>query len=138
MSLIKWNNQPDLFNGIVDRFFEDFGTDFYHSTPAVNITESDEAYYLEIAAPGLNKDDFQLSLDHNILTVSAEQKAENEDKDNNGKYKRREFSYTSFKRSFTLPNSVDADGIGAKYENGVLNLSVPKREEVKPRTIAVL
>lgn len=137
MSLIKFNNnQPDLFSGFMDRFFDDFGTDFYRSTPAVNISETENEYTLEVAAPGLKREDFNLNIDHTILTISAEKKVENtEDKD---KYKRREFSYTSFKRSFTLPNSVDLEGIEAKYEEGVLNLTVPKKGEVKPRTIEVL
>lgn len=96
MSLIKFNNnQPDLFSGFMDRFFDDFGTDFYRSTPAVNISETENEYTLEVAAPGLKREDFNLNIDHNILTISAEKKVENtEDKE---KYKRREFSYTSFK-----------------------------------------
>lgn len=136
MSLIKWNNQPDLFTGFVDHFFEDFGTDFYRSTPAVNITENDSSYSLAVAAPGLTRDDFQLNIDNNVLTISAEKKADGkEEKDN---YKRREFSYASFKRSFTLPKFVNNEGIEAKYEDGVLNVTIPKKEEVKPRKIEVL
>ncbi len=138
MSLIKWNNHNDLlpgFAGFVDRFFEDFGTDFYRSTPAVNISETDDAYTLEVAAPGLKRDDFQINLDHNVLTIAAEQKTENEEKKEN--YKRREFAYTSFKRSFTLPNAADVEGIEAKYEDGVLHITLPKKEETKPRTIEI-
>jgi len=86
-----------------------------------------------MAAPGMNKEDFKVELDGNVLTISSEKQNENEVKDGE-RYSRREFSYQSFQRSFQLPKEVvDADKIEAKYENGVLKLVVPKKEEAKPR-----
>lgn len=99
--------------------------------PAVNVKEDDGTFSLEVAAPGLNKEDFKVKVDKDILTISSEVENKTEDTDSAGKYTRKEFSYRSFQRSFTLPESVDGDGINAKYENGVLHVSLPKREEAK-------
>ena len=108
------------------------------NTPAVNIKETDNDFILEVAAPGKVKEDFVLSLDHDVLTISTEEKKENEEvKDN---YTRREFSYASFKRSFKLPQTINKKEINATYTNGILNVVLPKREEdkVKPkRTIEI-
>ncbi|WP_029035021.1 Hsp20/alpha crystallin family protein [Salinimicrobium terrae] len=101
------------------------------SVPAVNIAESDEAFKLELAAPGMTKKDFNLELDNGVLTISAEEKKENEKKDNGGRFTRREFSYSSFKRAFSLPETVDADKISAQYKEGVLVINLPKREDAK-------
>ncbi|MCR9286424.1 MAG: Hsp20/alpha crystallin family protein [Bacteroidetes bacterium] len=107
------------------------------SIPAVNIKESDEGFNLELAAPGLGKEDFKLELENDILTISAEKKVEKETAEENEnkteKYTRREFSFQSFKRTFTLPETVDISNINANYENGVLLVNLPKKEEAKPQ-----
>ena len=102
------------------------------TVPAVNITETDTEFMLELAAPGMKKSDFHVNVDRNVLTVSSEKEEEKEEKDKN--YTRKEFSYSSFERSFTLPESVDQEKIDAKYANGVLKLVLPKKEEVIPKT----
>jgi HSP20 family protein len=102
------------------------------TVPAVNITETDTEYILELAAPGMKKSDFHVNIDRNVLTVSSEKEEEKEEKDKN--YTRKEFSYSSFERSFTLPESIDQEKIDAKYTNGVLKLVLPKKEEVIPKT----
>ena len=108
------------------------------STPAVNIVEGAENYTIEVAAPGLTKNDFKINLDHNVLTISSSKENKKEEKE--GKYTRQEFSYASFSRSFTLPESIETDKISANYKDGILYVSVPKKEEakVKPaREIAI-
>jgi HSP20 family protein len=106
-----------------------------NSLPEVNIKETNTNFKLEVASPGLDKKDFKVLLENNVLTVSANKESEEEQKDPDGKYTRREFSYTSFSRSFNLPpQTVLGDKISASYTNGILHISVPKREEatVKP------
>lgn len=99
----------------------------------VNIKETNENFEVEMAAPGMNKEDFKVELDGNILKITSEKKDENEVKEGE-RYSTREFSYQSFQRSGELTKKVvDADKIEAKYENGVLRLSIPKREEAKPK-----
>ena len=117
------------FDRIFDDFFKDITTtvghdNFVTSRPAVNIVENEDGFALELAAPGLTKDDFNVSVEKNTLTISASKETKQEEKDN---YRRREFSYFSFKRSFHLPNSIDANNITAKYENGVLTLQLAKK-----------
>jgi HSP20 family protein len=137
MSLIKWNNEKSNnalmpgFNDIFETFFNDsFISDRMVSrVPAVNISETAEAYHIELAAPGLRKQDFKISTERNLLTVSVEQR--NENTENNKKYNKREFSYTSFVRSFTLPESADDTRIEAVYNDGVLQIDVAKKEEAK-------
>ena len=99
------------------------------STPSVNVAESDHEFIIELAAPGMEKEDFSLSIDHNVLTISAERRDEKTDEQKS--YTRREFSYSSFQRSFTLPDSADTDRVGAKYDNGILHITLPKREDTK-------
>ena len=103
------------------------------NTPAVNIKETADDFILEVAAPGKVKADFMLSLDHDLLTISAEEKKEEVETEDN--YTRKEFSFASFKRSFKLPQTVNREEINATYENGILNVTLPKREEdkVKPK-----
>jgi HSP20 family protein len=99
----------------------------------VNVKETAESFEVEMAAPGMKKEDFKVELNNNILSISSEQKQEHEEK-NNERFTRKEFSYQSFHRSFQLSReAVDADNIQAKYENGVLHLTIPKREEVKQK-----
>lgn len=138
MKLIKRNNyQPSFPSFFDDIFTKDlFGMDRdfspFKSNPAVNIKENDESFKIEVAAPGLKKEDFNVELDQNVLTISFEQKGEKEEKDEKEKFTRREFSYSSFKRSFTIPeNVVNAEEINAQYNDGILSLHLPKKEEAK-------
>ena len=103
-----------------------------------NIKEVIDAYIVEMAVPGLKKSDFNINLDNDVLTISAE--LEENKEDNNEKYTRREFGYASFKRTFNLPETVDDSKINATYNEGILTLHLPKREEAKqkpPRTINI-
>ncbi|HEV9037169.1 MAG TPA: Hsp20/alpha crystallin family protein [Puia sp.] len=97
--------------------------------PAVNISENKERFEVSLAAPGMKKADFNIDVERNTLTISAETKAEKEEKDE--RYTRKEYSYSSFSRSFTLPEGVNKDKIDASYDNGVLTLSLPKTEDAK-------
>jgi HSP20 family protein len=98
--------------------------------PAVNISESLDHYHLELAAPGLKKEDFKLNQERDILSISVEQAQQSGDRN----YNKREFSYSSFVRSFTLPESADESGIEARYTDGVLCIDIPKREGAKIQT----
>jgi HSP20 family protein len=127
----------------MDRFFgrdmSDFVGDFTGTVPSVNIQETKDEVKMDVAAPGMSKDQFKVTLENNYLTVSAERKNEVENKDEN--YSTKEFSYESFQRSFYLPeNMVKADKIDAKYTDGILHITIPKSEEAKvrePKRIAV-
>ncbi|MBW7951418.1 MAG: Hsp20/alpha crystallin family protein [Chitinophagaceae bacterium] len=140
MTLVK--HYPKSINNLFDEFFNlpnvwnGEPTENYFM-PAVNVHETTEGYHVELNVPGRNKEDFKINLDNNILTVSFEKKESKEQKE----YKtiRREFSYQSFKRSFTLDEKVNAENILAKYDNGILKLFVPKKEEVKvlPKQITI-
>ncbi|HPM92242.1 MAG TPA: Hsp20/alpha crystallin family protein [Bacteroidales bacterium] len=101
------------------------------ATPAVNIIESKDDYRIEVAAPGLDKADFRINIENNILTISAEKEEKQEEKDE--KVMRREFNYSSFSRSFTLPDSMDTEKISARHKDGVLNVILPKKEEAKEK-----
>lgn len=135
MNLVKKNYSN--FPSIIDEFLKPdwFGgfQNFQTNIPAVNIKETDTNYNLELAAPGKSKDDFAIEIDHNVLTVSSESKSESEQKDDNGRYTRREFSYAAFRRAFTLPETVNTEEINANYENGVLNITLPKKQEALPK-----
>jgi HSP20 family protein len=100
------------------------------STPAVNVKETNDDFMIEVAAPGLDKKDFKVDIDNNMLTISSEKEFKNEEKDE-GRYMRREFSYTSFSRSFSLPDAVDAEKINAKHKDGILMITIPKKDEAK-------
>jgi HSP20 family protein len=101
------------------------------STPAVNITETDDAFTLAFATPGLSKEDFNISIEDNKLIVSAEKETKSEETVE-GKVTKREFNYSSFKRSFILNDQINQDGIKASYENGILHVELQKKEEAKP------
>ncbi len=103
--------------------------------PAVNVVETDENYRIDVAAPGFSKDDFRLQLNGNILTISGEKKDEASKKEQN--YSMCEFNYTSFSRSFTLPESIKGDKISAEYADGILKITLPKKDEVKPKAIEI-
>lgn len=144
MTLVKFNHRPfqGSFNNFVDDLFAELpvfqknGLDQqWKSSVPVNIKETDKNYSIEIVAPGFEKADFKISLEQQLLTISAEKKTEvKESQDNNPNEKqiRKEYSYRSFKRSFTLDDKTDGTNIDAKYVNGVLTLNLPKKEEVKP------
>ncbi|APG59998.1 Hsp20/alpha crystallin family protein [Christiangramia salexigens] len=137
MSLIKSNEKNWLPSVFDDMFKTDWmgGTTNVNtigtSIPAVNIKETDEGFNVEVAAPGKAKEDFNIELDNDVLTISSESKKENESTDEKGRFTRREFSYSSFKRAFSLPESVETTKISASYKNGVLEISLPKKEEAK-------
>jgi len=101
--------------------------------PAVNVLDKDEDYIVEMAVPGLKKSDFDISLDYQMLSISAELNTSEEDSNEN--YTRREFGYSSFKRTFSLPETVEIDKIKAKYEEGILRVLLPKRDEAKKKPI---
>ncbi len=139
MALVKFSNQfPSLFDRFFDTDVFDWSNRHFSTTnttlPAVNIREDDDGYEVEMAAPGLEKKDFKIELNDNVLSISSEKQLENETKEGQ-QFTRREFSYQSFSRSFTLPNTVDNDKIKAKYDNGVLKVSIPKREEAKKKPV---
>lgn len=130
----------NLFPSLLNRFFEGDLMDWSSSNfaginstlPAVNIKETDHDYLIEVAAPGMKKDDFKVNYDNGRLTISSEKKEENEEKE--GTYTRKEYSYQSFQRSFTVPeNIVNGEKINAKYSEGILHIALPKRDEVKPK-----
>jgi HSP20 family protein len=136
MTLVKFNNQRNntLLPGFNDVFESIFNDTFFNDrivtrVPAVNISESENNYHVELAAPGLKKDDFKLNLERNQLTISVEQTAERNDEQKN--YSKREYSYSSFVRSFTLPESADHAKIEASYNDGILRIDIAKREEAK-------
>lgn len=139
MSLAKFSNQMPSF---LDRFFEndmfDWSNRNYSNTnttlPAVNIKEDTEGFEVEMSVPGFEKNDFKIEFGNSLLTISSEKKIEKETKDSQ-QFTRREFSYQSFSRSFSLPETVDGEKIAAKYENGILFVNIPKKEEVKPKPI---
>jgi HSP20 family protein len=124
-----------FFPSIVDEFFgRDFMPDLFDfqtgiNMPSVNIIEGKDDYRIEVAAPGLEKKDFSINLDNNVLTITSEKEDRSEEEKE--RYMRREFSYSSFKRSFSLPQSVDAGNITATHNNGVLNITIPKKEDAK-------
>lgn len=148
MSIIKRNGNgyfmPELFDDFLSRNLFDWGNSNFSNTgttlPAVNIRETNENFEVEMAAPGMNKEDFNILLEGNTLTITSEKSDEQEEKEGE-KFSRREFRYQSFQRRFTLPKDVvDVEQINAKYENGVLKLSIPKKEEAKqkpPRMINI-
>lgn len=138
MTLIRFNNRfPRFFDDTLtkemDQWFEK-NRGFNPTVPAVNVKETEDGFALEVAVPGMKKEDFKVELDHDILTIFSEKEDKKEEKDKEGKYTQREFSYQSFKRSFRLPKGVvDREKIQARYENGILYLNLPKKEEVKPK-----
>lgn len=122
------------FSSMVEDFFRNlnepmaplFGNT---SIPAVNVKNEDDNYIIEVAAPGLSKDDFNIEVNDDLLTISSEKKDEQKDEQKN--YTRREFNYQSFQRSFSLPSSVETDKIDASYDDGVLQVKIPRKEEAK-------
>jgi HSP20 family protein len=136
MTLVKFskpNNNALMpgFNDVFDSIFNDtfFNDRMVTRVPAVNISETENNYHVELAAPGLKKEDFKLNLERNVLTISVETTADHQDNQKN--YSKREYSYQSFVRSFTLPDSADDSNINASYTDGILKIDIAKREEAK-------
>jgi HSP20 family protein len=140
MSLIKWSKPNEMFpafNNIVNDFFRD--DDFFDhrlrmmKSPAINVLETDEAFKLEVAAPGMKKDDFKLEVEKGYLFISAESKFEEEKIEDN--FTRKEFNFSTFKRSFWLPEGVKEDKIKATYKDGMLYVILPKAvvKKVEPK-----
>lgn len=137
MTLVKVNNNGQRsLSHFVDEFFQGFpagpGREEGFGFPPVNIHETADAYHLELSAPGRSKEDFKIAVDNGQLTISFEKKEET--KTEEYKTVRKEFSFRSFKRSFNLDDKIDSNGIQAKYDNGVLKLLLPKKEQVKDAT----
>ena len=135
MSIVRYSTANDFvptsFSNLIDRFFSDSlartGGSSYSFVPKVDILENDAAYEINVAVPGLAKDDFKIDLNDNFLTVSGERKFSQEKKENNLHVV--ETQYGNFSRSFSLPENVDASKITAKYNNGILEINVPKDEK---------
>ncbi len=137
MPLVKFTNQyPTFFERFFDNDLFDWSNKNFSNTnttlPAVNIKENANEFEVSMAAPGFNKSDFKIELKHNLLTIVSEKEVENETKENES-FTRKEYSYQSFSRSFSLPHTADGEKIGAKYDNGILTVSIPKKEEAKPK-----
>ena len=135
MSLINWKKDEELFpyfSSIIEDFWgKDYVKKMETSTtmPAVNVSETEEEFEVEVAAPGFKKEEFSIKLDNNLLTISSEHKEEMESEER--KITRKEFNYTKFTRSFTLPDNVDRDNIDATYTDGLLKLKLLKKELTK-------
>lgn len=139
-------NKPttSLSNVLNEVFNTNFGdlinAEFSHNRPSVNIFESDDSFGIELAAPGLSKEDFKIKVEKDQLIISASKEGSTNNSDSKTKYRRREFNFQSFRRSFHLSDQIDTDKINAQYENGILRLTLDKKEEAKekePRTISI-
>lgn len=129
----------DIFNEDFVKNLDESLSVWNGSQPAVNVKEDADGFTLALAAPGYTKEDIEIKIDNDQLTISSDKKEAVSDNEGE-KFSRREFKYAAFKRSFTLPDTVDATKIAANYENGILHLSIPKKEEAKPvpaRTIKI-
>jgi HSP20 family protein len=140
MSLIRYNTLNDFvptsFSNLVDRFFNESvsrsGGSAYSFVPRVDVIENDKAFEIHVAVPGMNKDDFKLDLNDNLLTISGERRFTKEQNDKN--FHSIETQYGTFSRSFSLPDTVDASKITAKYNNGILEITLPKDEKKTLKT----
>lgn len=141
MSIVRYNTSvndfvPTSFSSLINRFFNDSvtygGGSQYSFVPKVDIVENDKAFEIAVAVPGMNKEDFKLDLNDNYLTVSGERKFTRERKENH--FQSIETQYGTFSRSFLLPETVDAEKISAKYNNGILEITLPKDEKKALKT----
>ena len=132
MNLIRKQNTwyPSIMDDFLNANWNFEVPNYSHSLPAVNIKEADKEFTLQIASPGLTKEDFEVSFEDNVLSIEVVKK--NNDKENNNDFTRFEFDYNSFKRSFTIPESVEINKIEASYLNGILNIILPKKKEALP------
>ena len=146
-TLVKRNNlfpTASLFSDFFGNDFLDWNSPSFlpsgSTLPSVNLKETATAFEIELAAPGLKKEDFEIEVHNNVLSVSSEKKEEKEEKDNDGNYTRKEFNYSSFRRAFTLPNNAEENKIHASYENGVLKVVVEKKDsevEKSPKKVEI-
>jgi HSP20 family protein len=144
MALIRRNQNLPGFSNIFDDFlsndWSEWGLKNYSRTnttiPSVNIKENNDNFIIEVAAPGLEKSDFSIEVNQGTLKISSEKRGESDVKEES--YSRREFSYQSFCRSFSLPLTVESDKIEAKYDKGILIVTIPKREEAKPKPVRLI
>lgn len=137
MGLSRWAD--DLFESFFNRPLLGFDSpEVMFNQPSVNVREEDKKYVIEVAAPGLSKEDFHLEVDQGNLIIRAEKEQKEEHTEEEGKYTRREFNYASFARSFRLPDTVNADSITAHYENGVLDVHLPKVESAVKDKVKVI
>ena len=136
MSIVRYNSTlndftPTTFSNLIDRFFNESlsrqGGSAYSFVPKVDIVENEKSFELQMAVPGMNKEEFKIDLNDNLLTVSGERKFTKDKKENN--FHSIETQYGSFSRSFELPENVDSSKINAKYENGILEITLPKDEK---------
>jgi len=136
MNLVKRNNNSNgLFPSVMDELFKDMlgGTQYAGKmVPPVNIKETENSFLVELMAPGMKKEDFNIELDNELLTISAEIRSESSTQEE-GKFTRKEFGYSSFRRSFTLPETVKEEDIKAMYQDGILRIDLPKKEEALPK-----
>lgn len=148
MTLVRFNQRNSLPT-FADRFFGSdpfaFADDLLNRearfVPSVNIRETENAFVVELAAPGRKRDDFKVEVHNKVLSISAENKHQKEEKDAQGKYTRREFGFERFQRAFSLPDQVADENIKAQYEAGILHIELPKKEEARmksPRLIDIL
>lgn len=135
MNLLKTNTRKSTWlpNSFEDFFPQDWVINSSTSVPAVNVQELEKSFQLEIATPGFNKEDLSIEIDNDVLSIASVAKHENNQKENT--FTRREFGYHSFRRSFTIPETVDAQHIKANYTNGILALTLPKRKEALPQPV---
>jgi HSP20 family protein len=136
MTLIRRvNNNYPLFQNWMEDFIgtidNGISNRFRSNVPAVNIAETDNSFQLSFAAPGLEKNDFSINLENDVLTVKSEK--ESSQNESNTNFTRKEFNFSSFQRSFTLPETADGENIKAGYQNGILNIEIPKKEEAKAK-----
>ncbi len=143
MNLVRFQQHPhrtvsqnlvnELFNNLLRNDYDENYLNGCNCKPATNIFETENDFRLELQLPGFKKEDVQLNVHENILTVKVELPENNENGENELKYERREFGVYSFERKFKVPKTVDADNINARFENGILELTLPKKEEAKPK-----
>lgn len=129
MNLVRWNNRENSLLNIFDDLMnkESFLKDsFNYNKPAVNISENEKSFDIDVAVPGMKKDDFKIKLDDDILVISSEKELEKEEEGDN--FKRKEFTYGAFCRSFTLPKNIETKKINANYNDGILKVVLPKKE----------
>jgi HSP20 family protein len=137
MKLVKWNNEP-VFPEFFNRLFnDDFENTFVKRNcgyiPSANILDKEASFEVEFAVPGMKREDFKITVENNVLSVSAEKEEAAQEKEKN--YTRKEFAYGAFTRSFALPKLVDVEKISAAYDNGILTVVLPKKEEAKTQTL---
>ena len=137
MTLVTYQDRlPNLVDRFFNNEFESWNRNNFSNTtlPSVNIKENTEAFFVEVAAPGFEKSDFKIELNNDLLTISSEKKITNELKEDE-RISKQEFCYQSFTRSFTIPELVEYDKISAKYKQGILAITIPKKEEAKPKPL---